>query len=149
MKKIVLALLLALPCVSCSKVENDIQPADGQYVAYAEDLVISAVLGNGQCVKFDLFVRGERFDYDKPAAISTKGEYPKYTYYINDLSVAVRFSDISNFSGTLNGELRYKKENNGLTSAGVLVFEHGTPIPFILDSTVLDADGDGVLDSKQ
>ena len=149
MKKIVLTLLLALSCASCSKDENDILPTDGQYVAYAEDLIVSVVLGNGQCVKFDLFVRGERFDYDKPAAISTKGEYPKYTYYINDLSVAVRFSNVSKFSGALNGELRYKKESDGLMSVGALVFEHGTPIPFILDNTILDADGDGVLDNKQ
>ena len=94
-------------------------------------------------------MRGERFDYNQPAAISTKGEYPKYTYYINDLSVAVRFSDVSNFSGTLNGELRYEKENDGLMSAGVVVFEHGTPTPFILDNTPLDANADGLLDSRQ
>lgn len=149
MKKIVFALLAILVLSSCSKDENDILPTNGQYVAYAGDLVVSIVLDNGQCVKFDVYARGERFDYNQPATISTKGQFPKYTYYINDLSVAVCFSDVSNFSGTLNGVLRYEKENEGLMSVGALVFEHGTPIPFILDSTVLDADGDGVLDSKQ
>ena len=149
MKKIVFALLASLVLLSCTKDESDIIPTNGQYVAYAEDLVVSLVLDNGQCVGFTLYVRGERFDYNQPAAISTKGEYPKYTYYINDLSVAVRFSNVSNFSGTLNGELRYEKENDGLMSAGVVVFEHGTPTPFILDNTPLDANADGLLDSRQ
>lgn len=148
MKKIVFALLSSLVLLSCSKDENDILPTNGQYVAYAEALVVSIVLDNGQCIDFDLYARGERFDYNQPAAISTKGEYPKYTYYINDLSVAVQFSDVSNFSAILDGELRYEKESDGLMSGGVFVFEHGTPILFMLDSTVLDANGDGLLDSK-
>ena len=147
MKKIVFVLLASLALLSCTKDESDIIPTNGQYVAYAEDLVVSLVLDNGQCVGFTLYVRGERFDYNQPAAISTKGDYPKY--YINDLSVAVRFSDVSNFSGTLNGELRYEKENDGLMSAGVVVFEHETPTPFILDNTPLDANADGLLDSRQ
>lgn len=149
MKKIVFVLLASLVLLSCTKDESGIIPTNGQYVAYTEDLVVSLVLDNGQCAGFTLYVRGERLDYNQPAAISTKGEYPKYTYYINDLSVAVRFSDVSNFSGTLNGQLRYEKENNGLISSGVVVFEHGTPTPFILDNTPLDANADGLLDSRQ
>ena len=148
MKKIVFVLLASLVLLSCTKDESDIIPTNGQYVAYTEDLVVSLVLDNGQCAGFPLYVRGERLDYNQPAAISTKGEYPKYTYYINDLSVAVRFSDVSNFSGTLNGQLRYEKENEGLISSGVVVFEHGTPTPFILDNTPLDANADGLLDSR-
>lgn len=146
MKKIVFALLLVLS--ACSKDESDILPTDGQYIAYAGDLVVSMVLDNAQCVKFDLYTRGERFDYNQPAAINTKGRYPNYTYYINGLSVAVRYSDVSNFSGTLDGVLRYEKENDGLQSGGAIVFEHSAPISFKLDNTQLDADGDGVLDSQ-
>ena len=149
MKKIVFALLPSLVLLSCAKDESNILPTNGQYVAYAEDLVVSIVLDNGQCIDFDMYARAERLDYNQPAVISTRGEYPKYTYYINDLSVAVQFSDVSNFSAILDGKLRYEKENDGLMASGVFVFEHGTPIPFILDNTPLDADADGFLDNKQ
>lgn len=147
MKEIVFVLLAVFVFVSCSKDENDIIPTTGQYIAYVEDLVVCMVLDNRECVKFDLYVRGERFNYNRPATIRTNGQYPEYTYYINDLSVAVCFSDASNFQGTLNGELRYEKENDGMLSEGVIVFEYLMPIPFVLDNTPMDADNDGLLDS--
>lgn len=142
------ALLQTLFFVSCA--ESGVAPTDGSYVAYAEDIVVGIELEDGECVGFDMYVKGERFDYYTPADITTKGHYPRYKYQINELTIDARFGDISSFEGILDGVLRTHRED-ALPDMGevysVLAFEYTIPITFVLNNTPLDADGNGFLDN--
>ncbi len=161
MRKILFTVLVAVIFGSCSndKDENDIIPIDGQYVGcteYSDDYseynnTFCVVIENGQCVDFVIYSGAERFNYYKPADIRTNGSYPKYTYRINDFTMQVRFSDLENFAANLSGILyTHKDEANVLVGEihGTIALE-ATDIHFKLDNTPLDANGDGVLDSKQ
>lgn len=159
MKKILFALLVVF--VSCSKDsdENDIIPSDGQYVGRTEYVdeygdfsnTFCITIANGRCTDFVIYSGAERFNYYKPADISTKGSYPKYTYRINDFKVQARYSDLENFTADLSGAL-YTHEADARTLVGEI---HGAialeakGVQFRLDNTQLDADNDGILDSKQ
>lgn len=155
MKKIVFILLVALAFVSCSKDESDIIPTDGQYVACTEyssehSSTFCLIIENGRCTDFMVYSDVERFNYYKPAAIRTNGSYPKYTYRINDFTVQARFSDLENFTANLSGVL-YTHKDDALEIGevhGVITFE-AKGVQFVLDNTPLDANGDGILDSKQ
>lgn len=161
MKKILFALLSVFVFVSCSKDsdESDIIPSDGQYVGRTEYVdeynnfsnTFCITIANGLCTDFVIYSGAERFNYYRPADISTKGSYPKYTYRINDFTVQARFTDLENFTANLAGVLHTHKDD-----ARTLVGEiHGsialeaTDIHFKLDKTPLDADNNGILDSKQ
>lgn len=144
---------------ACSKDESEITPINGQYVGHTEyadeynnySSTFCLTIENGLCTDFAIYSGAERFNYYRPADISTKGSYPKYTYRINDFTVQARFTDLENFTANLSGILHTHKDD-----ARTLVDEiHGsialeaTGIYFKLDNTPLDADGDGFLDSKQ
>lgn len=159
MKKIVFALFAVLVLSACSKDESEITPINGQYVGHTEyadeynnySSTFCLTIENGLCTDFVIYSGAERFNYYRPADISTKGSYPKYTYRINDFTVQARFTDLENFTANLSGILHTHKDD-----ARTLVGEiHGsialeaTGIYFKLDNTPLDADGDGFLDSKQ
>lgn len=152
MKKIAFVLLAALLFSACSKdsSESDITPTDGQYITTDSeaDMLISLVLENGVCTDFVVYTRCERFKYI-PDNISTKGEYPKYRYYIDDLTIQANFSDLSSFNGTLKGILEYAIIEENMQSFGQIGFNGKEPMLFVLDNTPLDANGDGLLDSKQ
>lgn len=161
MKKIVFALLAVLALLSCSKDndESDITPINGQYVGHTEyaneynnyGSTFCLTIENGLCTDFVIYSGVERFNYYRPADISTKGSYPKYTYRINDFAVQARFADLENFTADLSGALcTHKEMNYGLTGEVYGVIElKATDIHFKLDNTPLDANGDGLLDSKQ
>lgn len=159
MKKILFALLVVF--VSCSKDndESDIIPSDGQYVGRTEYVneygdfsnTFCVTIANGRCTDFVIYTGAERFNYYKPADISTKGSYPKYTYRINDFTVQAHYSDLENFTADLSGVL-YTHKDDARTLVGEI---HGSialeakGVQFRLDNTPLDADNNGILDSKQ
>lgn len=162
MKKIVFA-LLALALSACSKDENNITPSDGQYVGSIEynseygnsSTTFCLIIENGLCSDFTIYTDAERFNYYRPADIRTNGSYPKYTYRINDFTVQAHFTDLKNFTADLSGGLRTHDENQ-MPDVGEMSGEvHGvielkaTDVHFMLDNTPLDANSDGLLDSKQ
>ena len=143
-------LIIALPAIalfsSCSKDESNITPTNGQYVSSAEPgLLISLVLKDGKCTDFDIYTNGERFKYT-PENITTKGEYPKYRYHIDDLTIKTKFSGLNNFTGTLKGALEYAFIDENTHTHGKIAFNGENPMTFILDNTPLDANSDGILD---
>ena len=134
---------------SCSKEENNITPTDGQYISTTEpSLLISLVLENGKCTKFDIYTNGERFKYT-PSNITTKGKYPKYSYHIDDLTIKTKFNYLNSFTGTLKGTLDYIFIDGNTHNHGKIVFNGENPMTFILDNTPLDANSDGILDNSQ
>lgn len=159
MKKILFALLVVF--VSCSKDndESDIVPSDGQYVGRTEYVneygdfsnTFCVTIANGRCTDFVIYTGAERFNYYKPADISTKGSYPKYTYLINDFTVQARYSDLENFTANLSGALSTHAENQMLDTGEVhsTIALEAKGVQFRLDNTPLDADNNGILDSKQ
>lgn len=165
MKKIVFALLAALALSSCSKDsdESDIIPSDGQYVGYVKyeseytddyndfSNTFCITIADGRCADFVIYRGAERFNYSKPADISTKGSYPKYTYRINDFTVQARYSDLEIFTADLSGALSTHKDDArtlvGETHATMALEAKG--VQFRLDNTPLDANADGLLDSRQ
>ena len=148
-KIILFALSAVFVFLSCSKDDDKTIPTDGQYVADASDIFVGLKLKDGKCEDFNIYVMGERFDY-KPTTILTKGSYPRYTYSIGEFSLTANFDSQDSFSGALNGVLRCEIDLGGLLGGGVLVFDEKTvPIRFVLDNTPSDADGNGILDSKQ
>ena len=159
MKKIVFALLAVLALSACSKDEIDIIPINGQYVGRTEytdeynnySSTYCLTIENGLCTDFAIYSGAERFNYYRPADISTKGNYPKYTYRINDFTVRARFTDLENFTADLSGVL-HTHEDDTHTFVGEIhgsIALEATNVRFKLDNTPLDANGDGILDSKQ
>lgn len=159
MKKILFALLSVFVFVSCSKDsdESDIIPSDGQYVGRTEYVdeynnfsnTFCITIANGLCTDFVIYSGAERFNYYRPADISTKGSYPKYTYRINDFMMQTRFADLENFTANLSGLLRTHKETPDVGETYSIIELEAKGVQFRLDNTPLDADGDGLLDSKQ
>lgn len=146
MKKIISSLFAALVlCASCSKDENNIVPADGQYIADAGDLVAVMVLENGNCTYFAPFVDGEVFG--SWTNVSTSGDYPKYTYKVSGLNIASTFAGPTAFSAMLDGVL--VKGQDGVNMESAQLAFGGSVVQFKLDSRVLDKNGDGILDEKQ
>lgn len=146
MKKIISSLFAALVlCASCSKDENSIVPADGQYIADAGDLVAVIVLKNGNCTYFAPFVDGEVFS--SWTNVSTSGDYPKYTYKVSGLNITSTFSGVTAFSAVLDGVL--VKGQDGVNIGSTRLSFDSSVVQFKLDSRVLDENGDGILDEKQ
>ena len=158
MRKILFVLLTLFAITSCSETVCDIIPSDGQYIGRIgyndgnDDYgsTFSLVISDGKCVDFVMYDGAEQFDYYKPANISTKGSYPKFEYFINDFMVQARFSDIENFTAHLSGMLCNTYDETGFGAVGtIMVNLDAYPVHFALDNTDLDADGNGVLDSRQ
>lgn len=142
MKKMaVLFMVVCFGIVSCSKDNDNTMPADGQYIADALDLVVSMDLNNGKCTRFTVYICGEYFNqwFD----VSTTGSYPKYIYRVDNMDIQTIFNSADNFNATLSGELT-SADGNGFTA-----IDSDLSILFQIDNTVLDADGDGILDSMQ
>ncbi len=133
MKRIfTITLLVVALFSSCSKEENDIIPTDGLYTSTTEpSLLISLVLENGKCTKFDIYTNRERFKYT-PDNITTKGKYPKYNYHIDGLTIKTKFNDTDCFTGTLKGVLEYAFIDGNTHANGKIVFNGENPMTFIL-----------------
>ena len=148
-KNILLTLSALFVFASCSKEENKTIPTDGQYIADALDIFVGLKLRNGECVDFDMFVKGERLDYT-PTTLITNGSYPRYTYSIGEFTLIANFDSQDSFLGELKGKLQYEIDNGDLLGGGVMVFnDRSVPVRFTLDNTPLDRDGNGILDIKQ
>lgn len=151
MKKIVLLILAAAALCSCSKDEATITPVDGQYVARINEFndLFCLVLSNGKCTYFAMFQNGKVFYYEN-SGISISGEYPNYTYRIEDFMIRSTFDSQDAFTAYLAGSLRSNINPTGGLGADVSIvsMEH-KDVKFKLDNRTLDANGDGVLDEMQ
>lgn len=139
MKKI-LFLALALVLVSCSSGDDD-HSVNGRYIARKGNLVISMHFDNGRCDYIAPFVDGQVTSSWRQIQIT--GVYPDYTYKTEDFTMAVSFIDRDNFTATLVGTLKFYVS----LDEDIEVNESG--LQFKADNTVLDANGDGILDSMQ
>ncbi len=146
MKKILFAILSVFAFTSCSSDESETLPTDGQYVAYSDNVVYIMQLQGGNCTYFAPFVNGSVLS--SWLNVSTSGEYPNYTYRIDDFTVQAHFDGLDSFTATLAGALK-SEIGNGLNVESHYFATEATGVKFRLDNTVLDANGDGVLDSKQ
>lgn len=145
MKKILFVILAVFAFASCSSDESELKPADGQYIAYSGDLVICLLLQNGSCTYFAPFINGSVLS--SWLNVNTSGEYPTYVYRIDDFMVQAYFDSRDSFTATLDGVLS-TSIGNYLQNGTALVLDN-VDMQFQLDNTVLDANGDGILDSKQ
>lgn len=151
MKKIALLILATVALCSCSKDETTATPADGQYIARINEFkdLFCLVLDNGKCTYFALFQNGEIFYYEN-SDISVAGEYPNYTYQIEDFIIHSTFDSPDTFTAYLAGSLRSNINPTGGLGADVSIvsMEH-KDVKFTLDNRTLDANGDGILDEMQ
>lgn len=153
MKKILWAIFLFASC-SGDNDEGNIMPSDGQYVGcmeYHDDNsdcsnTFCLIIEDGRCVDFKIYNGAERFNYYQPTDIRTNGSYPRYTYLINDFIVQAWFVDSQNFTANLSGTLC---TNNVFGEVFAVMELETTGIEFKLDNTPLDANDDGLLDSKR
>lgn len=147
MKKIVFVLLAVFAFSACSKDESDITPTNGQYVGHTEyadehnnhSSTFCLTIENGLCTDFVIYSGTERFNYYRPADISTKGSYPKYTYQINDFTVQARFGDLENFTANLSGVLCTHKEIPDVGETYSTIALEATDVHFKLDNAPLDS----------
>ena len=146
MKKILFAILAIFVFVSCSSDESELMPTDGQYVAYTDGVVYVMQLQGGNGIYFAPFINGSVLS--SWLNVNTSGEYPNYTYRIDDFVVQAHFDGQDSFTATLAGSLK-SEISNGLNTEGHYFATEATGVKFRLDNTVLDANGDGILDSKQ
>ena len=145
MKKILFAILVVFAFASCADDESELTPTDGQYVAYTGDLVIGMKLKDGRCTYFVPFTNGNAVG--SWFNLTTSGEYPNYTYRIDDFTVQAHFDSRDSFTATLDGVLSVSVNPHLHSSTELIVTAVG--VQFRLDNTILDANKDGVLDSKQ
>ena len=146
MKKLLFVMLAAFVCVSCSKDESDLVPNDGQYIARSGDMVVCMQLKGGRCPYFAPYIKGRIFH--SWTNVTTSGSYPAYTYSIKDFTVQARYSSLDAFTATLSGVL-HTEESDALNTGQSLYIGVPASMQFNLDNSVLDANGDGVLDSQQ
>lgn len=139
MKKI-LFLALAFVLAACSSDDDD-HSISGQYIARKGNLVISMYFDNGRCDYIAPFVNGQVTNSWRQ--IQTAGVYPDYTYRTEDFTMAVSFASNSGFTATLVGVLKF------YVSSGEDIEVNESGLQFRADNTVLDANGDGVLDGIQ
>jgi hypothetical protein len=138
MRKI-LFIMLALVLAACSS--DDDHPINGKYIARKGNLVICMYFDNGRCDYIAPFVDGQVTTSWRQ--IHTTGVYPDYTYRTEDFTMTASFTDSDNFTATLVGTLKFYVS----LDEDIEVNESG--LQFKTDNTVLDANGDGILDSVQ
>lgn len=138
MKKI-LFLVLALVLASCSS--DDDHSINGQYIARKGNLVISMYFDDGRCDYIAPFVDGQVTTSWRQIWIT--GTYPDYTYRTEDFTMTVSFASSDSFTATLAGTLKF------YVSPGEDIEVNESGLQFKADNTVLDANGDGILDSMQ
>lgn len=146
MKKLLFVMLAAFIFVSCSKDENDLAPNDGQYIARSGDMVVCMQLKGGRCSYFAPYIKGRIFH--SWTNVTTSGSYPAYIYSIKGFTVQARYSGLDAFTATLSGVL-HTEESDALNTGQSLYIDVPASMQFNLDNSVLDANGDGVLDSQQ
>ena len=146
MKKWFALLVWLLLFASCSSDSNDNETlSTGNYVASNGGLVLSAELTNGKCQRLTAFY-GNAVFYQS-TGIQTTGEYPNYTYWADTFSLICNFVDCGKFRANVSGTIPKNISGNpgvssdGATITGLWQFDRYTGI--------LDANGDGVLDSSQ
>ena len=139
MKKI-LFLVLAFVLAACSSGDDD-HSINGQYIARKGNLVISMYFDDGRCDYIAPFVNGQVTN--GWMQIQTAGVYPNYTYRTEDFTMAVSFTGSDSFTAALIGVLKF------YVSIDEDIEVNESNLQFMADDTVLDANGDGVLDSMR
>ena len=146
MKKYLIGLLYVLFAAGCSSDGDDKENAPtGNYVASTGALVVSAELSDGECWRVTAFSGGAVFCQLRGMDIATTGDYPNYTYSGNGFTMVCSFATPDKFTANVSGVLPKNAGNNpGVSSDGVTLMG---PMQFSRYDGVLDANGDGVIDS--
>ncbi len=141
MKKILLYVAICFGFASCDSNDNNgTLPVDGQYVAQTGDMLFSMQLYKGKCLCFTMFDSG--YYFAQSFSVSTSGDYPEYEYTAKGLTIRVKFTDVDIFNAKLSGGASSVDGTHWVIAGSFTV-------TFRLDDRVLDANGDGVLDSWQ
>ncbi len=116
------------------------------------DTCFSAVLSNGKCIEFTVYIQGEFFGSWSNGNIANSGRYPNYEFVVdNDMYITVKFCSLDHFEALLSGMLRvgHNDDNTLMPTEKTLAMDSMIPVQFYLDSKDLDEDCDGFLDGKQ
>lgn len=139
MKRLVINSLLALLCLSCCS-ENlqldtaeDSTPKAGQYIFADGAITVSVDIGKYSTVGITVFENGKYVYQDLNGSVSEM--LPYYLYIFSGLVLRCNFSSSSEFSALVEAN------DNKLNLPASM--------PFRFDNTVLDINGDGILDSTQ
>lgn len=143
MKKILLLFTALLALVSCSndEAESDAKVKDGQYISQNGTTVVSVELKGDKCYAITVF-SDNKVCFQTIGNVTTSGEYPNYTYSYNDWALKSTFSKNA-FSATTSGSLTANCNN----ASGIIALPQS--MSFTYDTTILDKNGDGILDSVQ
>lgn len=134
MKKIALYILAVVALCSCSKDDTaiDTMPANGQYIYENENIIVAVSVDNSE-TGITVFENGSNVYQSLHRTVS--GSWPTYRYEYGsygELILNCHYTDNDTFTATVG---------NNQTDADL-----PTSMLFKLDSRVLDANGDGILD---
>jgi len=136
---IMLAALLSLSACSkdngeLSEAVGDTQPKQGQYV-YSDKTITAAIyLDGSSSVSITVFENG-RYVYQSKAGHVSIASWPVYQYDFSGLCLICSYASSTDFTVSVD---------NNVTGAGM-----PARMRFTYNTTTLDANGDGVLDSWQ
>ena len=143
MKRLLINSLLVLLCLSsCSDTTKDTAPEAGQYLYVDGTITASVYIGKDSTVSIIVFEKG-KYVYQDVQNGRISGQWPTYKYVFTsygfanngNLVLSVQFSDSRTFTAQV------EVNDNKLNLPYSMQFRY--------DNTILDINGDGILDSMQ
>ncbi len=150
MKKLIFLILTTLAIISCSSNDEGESKVDGQYVYRNDTILVAINFSNGVPNVLNAYIRGG--SVCQLQNLKTSGEYPQMnvsysSYPSENFQMAIKSNDISSFSAFVS-VCELKKGN----WAGYYAYKKVVlpkQMNFKQDNTILDKNGDGILDSTQ
>ena len=146
--------LLTIFCfISCSKGDdgsNQLNRPDGQYIFRNDTILVFVSFSNGTPYVLNTFIRGG--SVCQLRNLTTSGEYPQMnisysSYPSEEFQMAIKFIDIASFNASVSVCKLEKGNWAGYYAHKNVVLPK--QMNFKQDNTVLDKNGDGILDSTQ
>lgn len=143
MKKIIFLLTALFALVSCSndEAESDAKAKDGQYISRNGATVVCVHINGAKCSAITIF-SDNKVCFQAIGCVATSGEYPNYTFTYDEWALKSTFSKNA-FNATTSGSLTANCNN----ATGTIALPQS--MSFTYDTTILDKNGDGILDSVQ
>ena len=139
MKRYLFWLIGLLLLAGCSSDGDDKESTPtGHYTASTGTVTLSVEVANGKCWRVTAFDAGSLVS--QLTEISTTGQYPNYTYQGDGLTLTCAFVDANRFDATATGRLQRRFSGDGYVDIS-------GRYQFARYDGVLDANGDGILDT--